>query len=104
MNTATSSETPAVHKPSTVLIDLLGTSFSISTDESPEYMESLIADLRQRMTRLSGATKVTDPLRLSILTGIVLLDELKRSGVVEEEKAAESLFASLNRRLHEAGL
>ena len=65
-------------------IDLLGSSFSIQTDESREYMEALIAELERRLETLQSATKVTDPLKLSILANITLLDELaaarKRTG------------------------
>ncbi len=76
-------------------------------------MDDLVSELRLRMSRLSTATRVTDPLKLSILAGIVLLDELRRAKSASEEAAgkgsegdmaASSLLASLDKRLFEAGL
>lgn len=109
---STSSENPG-REPSPVRIDLLGTAFTIQTDESPDYMNDLVSELRIRMSKLSTATRVTDPLKLSILAGIVLLDELRHakdsdnmagSPGDEGETAASSLLASLDKRLFEAGL
>ena len=59
-----------------VTIKVLGASFSIQTDESREYMEALLSELERRLESLSSATKVSDPLKLSILANITLLDEL----------------------------
>jgi cell division protein ZapA (FtsZ GTPase activity inhibitor) len=62
-----------------VHIDLLGTSFTIQTDESLDYMEEILARLRERLSTLSTQTKVSDPLKLSILANITILDELLRA-------------------------
>ncbi|HUW39582.1 MAG TPA: cell division protein ZapA [Rectinemataceae bacterium] len=61
-----------------VNIDLLGTSFTVQTDESLDYMQSLILRLRERLDALKTATRVSDPLKLSILANITILDELVR--------------------------
>lgn len=61
-----------------VKIDLLGASFTIQTDESIDYMEGLILRLRERFDVLRSSVRVSDPLKLSILTNIMLLDELLR--------------------------
>lgn len=61
-----------------VKIDLLGVSFTVQTDESIDYMESLIMRLRERFDALKASVRVADPLKLSILTNITLLDELLR--------------------------
>lgn len=87
---------------STIIVDLLGTRFPITADESPEYLESLVLELRDRTTRIFEGTKVRDPLRLAILAGIVLLDELKHAKGSRE--GTDTVLASLDRRLHEAGL
>ncbi len=111
---SSTSSDPQEKAASQVRIDLLGTVFSIQTDESPEYMDDLVSELRVRMSRLSTATHVSDPLKLSILAGIVLLDELRHAKAAGEgkegrandegEMAASSLLASLDKRLFEAGL
>jgi cell division protein ZapA len=61
-----------------VNIDLLGASFTVQTDESLDYMQSLIARLRERLEALKSTTRVSDPLKLSILANITILDELVR--------------------------
>jgi cell division protein ZapA (FtsZ GTPase activity inhibitor) len=89
-----------------VTIKVLGASFSIQTDESREYMESLISELERRLESLASATRVSDPLKLSILASITLLDDLaalrRESGLV----AGEDLGRLADRLIHrlDAGL
>jgi cell division protein ZapA (FtsZ GTPase activity inhibitor) len=91
-------------------VDLLGPPFAIQTDESLDYMQSLVMRLRERVSSLKGSTRVADPLRLSILLNITLMDELQRakersieggSEPDEEELAAIAarLIADLDRSL-----
>lgn len=106
-----------------VNIDLLGTSFAVQTDESVEYIEAIVAELRRRLEGLRASTRVQDPLKLSIIAGITLLDELSRSkegfgpqaksdapmradrplaegqGLDELERVAARLIADLDRSL-----
>jgi cell division protein ZapA len=93
-----------------VNIDLLGTSFTVQTDESLDYMEGLVARLRERIDGLKAATRVSDPLKLSILVNITLTDELMRergktsghdaeSQGEEFSRLAERLIADLDRSL-----
>lgn len=62
-----------------VNIELLGLSFAVQTDESVEYMEGLLERLRGRLDALRASTRVQDPLKLSILANITMLDELARA-------------------------
>ncbi len=87
-------------------VDLLGPTFTIQTDESLDYMQSLVMRLRERLSSLKGSTRVADPLRLSVLLSITLMDELqrlrKRGGGDEEEEfaaIAARLIADLDRSL-----
>ena len=73
-------------------VDLVGPTFAIQTDESLDYMQSLIMRLRERLASLKSSTKVTDPLRLAILLNITLMDELQR----ERERALEGGVAPLS--------
>ncbi|MBI9103406.1 MAG: cell division protein ZapA [Spirochaetales bacterium] len=59
-----------------VHINLLGTRFSIETDEKPEYLQSLIENLDKRLSQLGSSTGLQNPLKLSLLAGILLEDEL----------------------------
>jgi cell division protein ZapA (FtsZ GTPase activity inhibitor) len=61
-----------------VNIELLGASFAVQTDESAEYIEGLVSALRARVDGLRASTRVQDPLKLSILASVTILDELSR--------------------------
>lgn len=94
-------------------VDLIGPTFAIQTDESLDYMQSLVMRLRERLGALKGSTRVSDPLRLSVLLCITLMDELQRlrersvggepaiAGGAEEDFAAIAarLIADLDRTL-----
>lgn len=82
-------------------IELLGASFTVQTDESREYMDGLVSELERRFDALRSATRVTEPLKLSILAGITILDELVRlrgkAGEAEElGRLAERLIGRLD--------
>ncbi len=89
-----------------VTIEVLGASFSIQTDESREYMEALLSELERRLETLRGATRVSDPLKLSILANITLLDEIaslrRESGTldgVDLGRVAERLIGRIDEEL-----
>jgi cell division protein ZapA (FtsZ GTPase activity inhibitor) len=89
-----------------VTIQVLGASFSIQTDESKEYMEALLGELERRLDALSASTHVSDPLKLSILANITLLDEVaalrREAGAVDGEdlgRLADRLIGRLDEGL-----
>ncbi len=57
-------------------IDLLGTSFSVSAKEDSEYLNRLLDYYKQITQTLEETGKIKDPLKISILSGIALVDEL----------------------------
>lgn len=62
----------------TVRVEMLGASFTIQTDESKDYVESLIAYLRSKVETVKATARVDDPLKVSILAALFLVDELYR--------------------------
>lgn len=74
-----------------VRISLLGTSFSISTDEKPEYIESLVSKLKQKMETIRKATNLHDSLKLAIITSLFLADDVNK-----EKTAADVSQKSAN--------
>ena len=98
-----------------VNIDLLGSSFSVQTDESADYMQALLGRLKERIESMRQTTRVADPLKLSILLNITLLDELLRFKPESRESAgqkpaddelsslADKLIAELDKTLGETG-
>lgn len=75
-----------------VHINLLGTRFSIETDEKPEYLQSLIENLDSRLTRLENTTGLHDPIKLSLLAGILLEDEIYKSNLSKNENINDAVL------------
>lgn len=65
----------------TIRIEMLGASFTIQTDESREYVESILAYLETKVDKVSNSSRVDDPLKAAILAGVYIVDELFRERV-----------------------
>lgn len=63
----------------TLQIDLLGTSFSIKADEDTSYLEKILGYYKRIVNQIEAGGALTDPLKISILAGIMLSDELYKS-------------------------
>ena len=57
-------------------IDLLGTSFTIQANEETEYLEKLLGYYKRITDDVQKIDTVKTPLQISILSGIMLCDEL----------------------------
>ncbi|MDR3201217.1 MAG: cell division protein ZapA, partial [Spirochaetales bacterium] len=57
-------------------IDLLGASFSIHSDEEPEYLYKIIDYFREKTAEVRRTAPSADTLKAAILAGIVVADEL----------------------------
>jgi cell division protein ZapA len=57
-------------------IDLLGASFQIQSDESPEYIDRLLTHFRSRIEQIEQTVATADPLRKAILAALLVTDEL----------------------------
>ncbi|MDA3849747.1 MAG: cell division protein ZapA [Spirochaetaceae bacterium] len=57
-------------------IKLLGTSFTIKTDEDPEYMKQVMWYFKKKLQETQNNANIDDPLKLSILTSFTIIDEL----------------------------
>lgn len=56
-------------------ITLLGTSFSIKSDESREYMEQVVRHYTKKLEDTRRGVSIEDPLKLAIITGLFLADD-----------------------------
>jgi cell division protein ZapA (FtsZ GTPase activity inhibitor) len=89
-------------------IELLGTAFSISADEDPVYLNSLLSDYRQAIENTRKITGIEDPLKLAIITGFLLCDDYKKltsqnprvRDTIEAEKLAQELISRLDKALN----
>jgi len=59
-------------------IELLGTSFQIQSDESPEYVERILTYYRDRVSDIETSVATGDPLKKAILAALLVTDELFR--------------------------
>jgi len=57
-------------------IDILGSSFTIRSSEDPEYLEQVVRFLETKIRETQDKVPVTDPLKVAILSGFFLVDEL----------------------------
>jgi len=69
-----------------VQISLLGTSFSIQADEDSEYLARIVEYLGKKVQEIETSVAIKDPLRVAILTGLLLTDELFK----EKERGYEA--------------
>ncbi len=93
-----------------VQIHLLGTSFTIQADEDPAYLSRVVEYLEKKVREIESSVSIKDPLRLAILTGILLADELfkERGGrgsadpdSAEAERMTREIIERIDRSLRE---
>ena len=80
----------------TVHIRALGTSFTIQTDQKPEYVESLIDYIQEKMRIIETSAGSKESLKTAILVSVLLTDELfqarkNASSVKQEEDSSGEL-------------
>jgi cell division protein ZapA (FtsZ GTPase activity inhibitor) len=90
-------------------LDILGTSFSITADEEAAYLEEILAQYRVAVEKTQSISNLKDPLKIAVLTGFLLCDEVRKlrdrnnaEGAGTEAQAAEELTMNLIARLDEA--
>jgi cell division protein ZapA (FtsZ GTPase activity inhibitor) len=85
-------------------IDVLGTSLSIAADEDPAYLEDLLNRYRKVIENTKISTGLENPLKLAILTGFLLCDEIEKikRRDAREDREAEQLTLDMIARIDEA--
>jgi cell division protein ZapA len=76
-------------------IDVLGTSFAIQADEKPEYLSALYSHYKKTVEQIEATSGLNDSLKIAIIAGILLSDELykekmKHPGPAQELDLAEA--------------
>jgi len=59
-------------------VNILGTSFTIRSDEDEAYMKRILWYLERKVEETKSRTPIADPIKISILTSIFIIDELLR--------------------------
>jgi cell division protein ZapA (FtsZ GTPase activity inhibitor) len=70
-------------------LDILGTSFSITTDEDMAYLEKILDRYKTSIENIQNVSGLKDPLKIAILTGFSLSEEIVR--LRENSEMAEVL-------------
>ncbi|MDR0624333.1 MAG: cell division protein ZapA [Treponema sp.] len=91
-------------------LDILGTSFSITADEDAAYLEEILEQYRAAVKKTQDLSNLKDPLKIAILTGFLLSDEIRKLrdrkdpewGEDAEAQEAEKLTLNLIARIDEA--
>ena len=73
-----------------LLIDVLGTSFSISAGEDPAYLEEVLAQYQIAVANTQGISGIKDPLKIAILTGFLLCDEINKLKMQAEDEQVKT--------------
>jgi cell division protein ZapA (FtsZ GTPase activity inhibitor) len=82
-------------------LDILGTSFSITADEDPAYLDDILNQYRRAVENTQAISGMKDPLKIAVLTGFLLCDEIHktRKQAGEEREQAEARREGEDREL-----
>ena len=69
-------------------IDLLGTSFAIQADEKPEYLNALYSHYKKTISQIENTSGLTEPLKVAIIAGILLADELYKEKMKRSDQTS----------------
>ena len=97
----------------TLQIDTLGTSFSIQANEDDEYLEKLLNYYKKIVNQVGQKAQIKDPLKISIISGIMICDELckekqklqytnqtiNKNDLVEAEKIALRIIDNIDQAI-----
>ena len=64
--------------PHDLIIDVLGARFSITAGEDPAYLDEVLAQYRFAVSNTQGIWGMKDPLKVAIMTGFLLCDEINK--------------------------
>ena len=93
-------------------VELLGTSFTIRSEEDPAYLNEVMAYYRERLEATAALVSWSDPLKVSIVAALNVVDELFKermiNGTATEEarktgEIASRLIGQIDRALNPVG-
>ena len=86
-------------------IDLLGTSFALEADQPTEYLQSIYNHYKKVVSEVQQTSGVNDSLRVAIIAGILLSDELSKERLNQQgailQNAAEVLIEQSAKKMIE---
>jgi cell division protein ZapA (FtsZ GTPase activity inhibitor) len=79
-----------------LLIDVLGTKFSITTNEDTAFLDKVLSQYQAAVENTQNISGMKDPLKIAILTGYLLCAEINKLKI-QIEKEQTGIEAELNR-------
>jgi cell division protein ZapA (FtsZ GTPase activity inhibitor) len=79
-----------------LLLDVLGTSFSIMADEDEAYLQEILNQYRTAVENTQAISGITNELNVAVLTGFLLCDEINRMKLSMEGESQEVEMRTLN--------
>ena len=88
-------------------VKLLGVSFTIRSEEDPSYLNDVMNYFKQRVEETAAQIAMTDPLKVSIVAAINIVDELFKERMSSEKYAgkvqqADEITTRLKTKIDEA--
>ena len=90
-------------------VSILGSTFTIKSENDPEYLGEVVEYLRMKIEEIRQRSDISDPLKVSLLTALNLVDELFKAkqpvnpgetkDSVEIEKLTERLINKIDESL-----
>jgi cell division protein ZapA (FtsZ GTPase activity inhibitor) len=71
-------------------LNILGASFSITVEEDPAYLEDILRQYRAAVENTQDISGMKDPLKIAVLTGFLLCDEINKLRIQSGEKQARA--------------
>jgi cell division protein ZapA (FtsZ GTPase activity inhibitor) len=93
-----SKSTVALHD---LLIDVLGTKFSITTNEAPAFLDKVLSQYQAAIENTRNISGMKDPLKIAILTGFLLCAEINKlkTQIEREQTGVEQELNRITRNL-----
>jgi cell division protein ZapA (FtsZ GTPase activity inhibitor) len=84
-------------------VEILGQRLSVRGRGTPEYIHELAEYLNDRIQTVRDQARVFDPLRLSLLAGLHVVDELYRSRETERGQGVDAVLERVDRMTERLG-
>lgn len=69
---------------------MLGTSFTLQSDEDPVYLEQVTRFYESKIEEIRSSVETRDPVKLAILAGILVVDDLFKTGAAGQSRLQPS--------------
>jgi cell division protein ZapA (FtsZ GTPase activity inhibitor) len=79
-----------------LMIEVLGTKFSITTNEDADFLDKVLAQYKVAIDNTRNISGMKDPLRIAILTGFLLCSEINKIKI-QIEREQTGVEQELNR-------